>query len=75
MLSNQEKTLVGAFSVIVITDGSFADLNKMFRFLKCAELCAAAGWRERREVWEEFRLSVRRDTWAGDTADKMQTYL
>ena len=42
MLSNQEKTLVGAFSVIVITDGSFADLNKMFRFLKCAELCAAA---------------------------------
>ena len=62
---NQEKIL-RAFSVIVITDGSFADLNKMFRFLKCAELCAAAGWRERREVWEEFRLSVRRDTWAGD---------
>ena len=48
---NQEKIL-RAFSVIVITDGSFADLNKMFRFLKCAELCAAAGWRERREVWE-----------------------
>ena len=35
---NQEKTLVGAFSMIVKTDGSFAALDKMFRFLKCAEL-------------------------------------
>ena len=40
---NQEKILVGAFSMIVKTDGSFAALNKMFRFLKCAELCAAGG--------------------------------
>ena len=35
---NQEKILVGAFSMIVKTAGSFAALNKMFRFLKCAEL-------------------------------------